>query len=177
NLSNPHLHNKFFLTLRRLILRLTGASVVFGAALIAAIAQDVGLEGRLKSEAAAALAVAARGEGDAARGAIGFHQPHTTCTKCHAFDGSSSGLGPDLTSLPKETTDAQLVESLLEPSKTIRKGFELVTVAMSDGRTLTGLVVESNDQRIVLRDPAQSGQVIAIGRRDIERQSASGTSA
>src|SRR5262245_18233231 len=156
---------------------MVAAALVAGAVTCGAAAQEGGLELRLKSESADLLAVATRQEGDAARGAIVFHQPHTVCTKCHAVDGSPSGLGPDLTALPKEMTDGQLVESLLEPSKTIRKGFELVTVATSDGRTLTGLVVESNDQRIVLRDPAQSGQVIAIGRRDIERQSASGTSA
>lgn len=162
---------------RRLLLQLTVASGVFGAALVSAIGQDVGLEGRLKSQGAAALAVAARAEGDAARGSIVFHQPHTTCTKCHAVDGSPSGLGPDLTSLPKETTDTQLVESLLEPSKAILKGFELVTVVTGDGRTITGLIVESSGQRIVLRDPVQSAQAIAIGRGDIERQSASSTSA
>src|SRR5262245_43641322 len=111
NLSHPPLYHKFFLRIRRLLLRLTATFVVFGVGLIAATAQEAGLEGRLKSEGAAALAFAAREEGDAARGAITFHQPHTTCAKCHAVDGSPSGLGPDLTSLPKETADAELVES------------------------------------------------------------------
>jgi putative heme-binding domain-containing protein len=154
---------------------LLAAATVTTTSLLAAGA--VALEADLKSEPAESLSAAARKDGDAARGAILFHQPHTTCTKCHAVDGTSNGLGPDLTALPRETTDAQLVESLLQPSKFIRKGFELMTMATSDGRTITGLVVESNDQRIVLRDPAQPAQTITIARGDIVQQSAGNISA
>ena len=101
------------------------------------LAQDSALETRLRIEGIPALAQAARREGNAAQGAIIFHQPQTLCIKCHAIDGEQVGLGPDLTALPRDTTDEQLVESVLEPSKVIRKGFELVTVGLTDGSTLT----------------------------------------
>jgi len=140
-------------------------------------AQQTALDAALKAEGIDSLAAAARQEGDAARGAIVFYQPHTTCAKCHVMDGAPNGLGPDLTALPQETSDRQLVESLLEPSKTIRKGFELTTVATRDGRTISGLVVGSNEGRIVIRELSQPAQVVAIVRSDIERQSISGTSA
>ncbi len=139
--------------------------------------QEISLESALKGERVDALVAAARSEGDAARGAVVFHQPQTACIKCHAVDGSPTGLGPDLTALPREVTDAELVESLLEPSKAIRKGFELVTVATHDGRAITGLVAGSNERQVVIRDPSQPAQPIVIDRRDIERQSVSGASA
>ncbi len=133
-------------------------------------AQDANLEGRLKIEGAAALARAARQEGDAARGAVVFHQPQTMCSKCHAVDGTQVGFGPELTALPRETTDEYLVESILDPSKVIRKGFELVTVGLTDGRVLTGLMTESDEQRVALREPADLTKAIVIPRGEIETQ-------
>src|SRR5205085_951757 len=56
-------------------------------------AQDVGLQSSLQAEAPESLAMEGRRDGDAARGAIVFHQPHTACTKCHAVDGSPNSLG------------------------------------------------------------------------------------
>src|SRR5262249_31832147 len=136
-----------------------------------------GLEGRLKLEGPTALAQAARREGDAARGAIVFHQPQTMCSKCHAVDGTQAGFGPELTALPRETTDDYLVESILDPSKAIRKGFELVSIRLADGRVVTGLVTESNDQRLVLRDAANPDKTVEIARHEIETQKTNNLSA
>ena len=96
---------------------------------MAAHAQRPDLEAQLLHEDPAALAKAARAQGDPVRGAVLFHQPHLSCTKCHAAGGRApSPLGPDLAQPEPGTTDAHLVESVLAPSKVIRKGFETVTV-------------------------------------------------
>src|SRR4051812_32748239 len=92
-------------------------SLLFSAA---CVAQP--LEVRLSREAPKELAAAARRNGNAARGAVLFHLPHVGCTKCHAVDGGPSPLGPDLTKLGGDATDEYLVESVLSPSKSIRKG-------------------------------------------------------
>ena len=84
------------------------------------------------------LVRAALEQGDAQRGAIVFHQPHMACNKCHSVGDRENPLGPELTKLPAETTDRQLVESVLEPSKVIRKRYEPVTLLLTDGRALTG---------------------------------------
>ncbi|RLS50186.1 MAG: hypothetical protein DWH88_01185, partial [Planctomycetota bacterium] len=95
------------------------------------------LDAELRGISPAKLVLEARETGDAARGAIVFFQPYLACSKCHSVgDGKPSPLGPDLTTLDKQTTDAQLVESVLEPSKAIRKGYEAVTVATEEGKLL-----------------------------------------
>jgi len=143
--------------------------------------QEHSRESRLKAEGAVALAQAARAEGDAVRGAIIFHQTQAMCVKCHLVDdavaNTKRAIGPDLTALPRETTDEFLIESLLEPSKAIRKGYELVTVATADGRSLAGLIVEQTDQRLVLRDPAYPEKTVALARTEIENQTISAISA
>ena len=113
------------------------------------------LEEQLKSLDPATLAAEARKTGDARRGAILFHQPHIGCIKCHAVDGSKNALGPDLTKPAKPATaDAHIVTSVLNPSETIRKGFESATVITADGKTDSGLIVQQNDEKLVLRDAA-----------------------
>jgi hypothetical protein len=81
--------------------------------------------------------------GDPVRGAIVFHQPYLTCTKCHsAGEEVTHPLGPDLARPEKGTNPALLVEALLEPSKVIRKGFEPVSLLLTDGTTRSGILVE-----------------------------------
>ena len=76
------------------------------------------------------LARDARRQGDARRGALVFYQPALICTKCHLSEpaGTLAPFGPDLTTLGKDVPDTALIEAILEPSKTIRKGFETVTI-------------------------------------------------
>ena len=82
------------------------------------------IEPQLRGEDPAALARDARRLGDARRGALVFYQPALTCTKCHVSEGAGAAapLGPDLAALGKDVPDVELVESILEPSKVIKKG-------------------------------------------------------
>lgn len=116
------------------------------------------LEKDLQKEDPARLAKDARSLGEATRGAILFYQQHTTCTKCHAFGEDSNPLGPDLTKPRedgKQITDVFLVESILQPSKEIRQGYETVVVITDDGLSVTGLLESEDDEKLVLRDPAE----------------------
>ena len=104
----------------------------------------------LKSEKTLSLAVAARERGSAVRGAVLFPLQKFGCSNCHV-PGNDNLLGPDLTRLGEPTTDTHLVESLLQPSKVIRKGFETVTVVTVSGKSLTGRIIEQSPEKLVLR--------------------------
>ncbi len=132
------------------------------------------LEEQLLKEDPAALAKAARRQGEATRGAILFYQQRLTCLKCHAYGEENSPLGPDLTKPPEKNaekvTDVFLVESILEPSKEIREGYESVIVITDAGLTVTGLLAEDHPQRLVLRDPAQDGKPVTIPKDEIDER-------
>jgi putative heme-binding domain-containing protein len=135
------------------------------------------LEAQLLEEDPVALAQAVRGSGDPARGATIFFQPSLSCTKCHAAgDGRGDLLGPDLAKAGKEATDAYLIDSVLRPSKLIKKGFESTTIATADGKNATGLLAEDQADRVVLRDPAQDGSLLAVLKRDIVERADNGPS-
>lgn len=126
----------------------------------------------LQAESAADQAADARQNGNPQRGAILFHQVHVGCIKCHAVDGTTNSLGPDLTKLSeqKDATDDYVMTSVLEPSRVIRKGYETILVQTIDGKATTGLLVDRNNERTILRDPLQQGTQIVIPSDRIENQ-------
>ncbi len=111
-----------------------------------------------------------------------FHQPYLLCTKCHAAGTERSPLGPDLAQPAeppgegdaadawRERYDVHLVESLLAPSKAIRKGYEPAVLLLADGRTLTGLVTDEKSGTIVLREANPEAAPLEIPRDKIEQR-------
>ncbi len=101
--------------------------------------------------------------GDAERGRKFFWLNATVnCRSCHHIaGGSGSGqtgqgkptdIGPELTTIGKQRTRAELLESLLEPSKKIDAAYQASTVMLNDGTTLVGIVKKVSDQVWLLRD-------------------------
>ncbi len=125
------------------------------------------LEASLLAEGVADLAAAAESAGDARRGAVAFHQPTTGCNRCHETNGKPGGIGPLLTKWNERPTTAHLVESILDPSKTLRKGYETAVVVRTDGRQVVGLLVEATDAAVTVRDP-NTGKTVVVPADDVE---------
>jgi len=126
-----------------------------------------GLEERLAAEPREALAAAARSQGDPARGAVLFHRSMLTCSACHCVGERPASLGPDLSRIDKKQTDVELVDSILEPSKSIAPDYATVTVDTADGLFVTGLTVEETAEKLVLCEAAQPDLRITVNKKDI----------
>ncbi|WP_186776350.1 c-type cytochrome [Rubripirellula reticaptiva] len=122
---------------------------------------------QLKKEAPEQLVLEARESGDIVRGAILFRRENINCAKCHQPAAEKDRLAPILSELGKEVTDASLVESMLDPSKAISKGYETLSVLTMDGRVLRGLVVSQDDSTVVLRDGQNIDKLHTIPRTNI----------
>jgi putative heme-binding domain-containing protein len=106
--------------------------------------------------------------GDASRGEKLFHATTgITCVNCHRIGQAGKEVGPDLTLIGKKLNRAQLLESILEPSKTIDPSFVTWLVVTDDGRAMTGMVIERTDQRVSIKDA--QGQVHRIAQASIEQ--------
>ncbi len=125
------------------------------------------LEQRLQSQSYQRLALDARQHGDIRRGALLFYQPLLACRQCHTPDAAGNQIGPDLTQWEQRPSDEELVRAILEPSHTIRKGFETTKLKLLDGRVLRGLMVDNTDP-LVLRDATVASRLYSIPRREIE---------
>ncbi len=140
-------------------------------------AEPTSMEAQLRRENLADLARDVQRLGDARRGAVVFHNPATTCVLCHmaAGDATTGPVGPDLASVGKINAEF-LIESILEPSKTIRKGYEPVTIATDEGQTISGILVEDRPEVVVLRDMSNGGKPTKIERDRIDGMRRDGAS-
>jgi len=138
--------------------------------------ESTGLELQLKQVDPALLVQEAQKRGDAKRGALAFFMSPAGCVKCHTSDGSASPLGPDLSKLgaqQNENFNLHIVESLLDPSKAIRKGYETVSLQTTDGKIISGILVRETDAEIVLRDISELTKEITIQKADVEERAVS----
>jgi putative heme-binding domain-containing protein len=74
-------------------------------------------------------------------------------------------VGPDLTSNGRNDFD-QLISNVFDPSLVIGPGYQSTTVATTEGRILTGLLVEDGKERVLLK--LQGGQVETIQRSQVD---------
>jgi putative heme-binding domain-containing protein len=94
--------------------------------------------------------------GDAVEGQQVFNK---LCAQCHTIYGEGSNVGPDLTSNGRASFD-QLLSSVFDPSLVIGPNYQVFTVVTKDGRNLTGLIVEDNDLRIVVRMAGATEEIV-----------------
>ncbi len=115
----------------------------------------------IKPEAILSLA------GDAARGRELFlSTTGVQCKNCHRIGQEGKQLGPDLTQIGKKLDKPKLLESILEPSKTVER--EWVTrLVEANGEVLTGLLVEQTPSHIVLRQA--DGKEVRLATATIDR--------
>lgn len=100
--------------------------------------------------------------GDPTRGVAVFKK---VCAQCHKLYGEGAEVGPDLTGSGRNNWD-QLLTNVLDPSLVIGGSYQARILQTTDGRVLTGLAVEDNDQRVVLK--VQGGKLETIPRDQIE---------
>jgi putative heme-binding domain-containing protein len=91
-------------------------------------------------------------KGDAARGRELFFKSASLCVNCHKVGGTGGAVGPDLSQIGKKFNRAQLLESILEPSKVIDPPYVAYLVETTDGKVLTGVVASKTATEVVLRD-------------------------
>ena len=96
-------------------------------------------------------------KGSASRGKPIFKE---NCAVCHKLFDEGESIGPDLTGAERGDLDF-LMSSLVDPSAFVRKEYQAQTIALRDGRVLTGLVIEENDRSLTLVDSNRQKTIIA----------------
>jgi putative heme-binding domain-containing protein len=90
-------------------------------------------------------------KGDIQRGKQLVLSSAVQCISCHRIGDKGSTLGPELTHIGKKLTRTQILDKILQPSKNIDPKFLPYLLETTDGRLLTGLLVEKTDRHILLR--------------------------
>lgn len=96
------------------------------------------------------------------------------CFRCHRFGGEGGAVGPDLTGVAGRFSPRDLLESLLEPSKTVSDQFAATTIVTTDGKVITGRLVNLvGDTWLVQTDMLKPGELTRIPREKIDAIAAS----
>ncbi len=100
--------------------------------------------------------------GDPLRGQLVFNK---VCGQCHKIYGQGQEVGPDITRNGRASFD-QLLSNVFDPSLVIGAAYQARTVITTEGRVLTGLVAEDNEQRLVLK--IQGGKQEVVPRDKVD---------
>ena len=110
--------------------------------------------------------------GDAAKGReIFFNHTGAQCVRCHKVDGLGGIAGPELTKLVERNpvkTREYILESLVLPSAKIAEGYASVTLTLSDGRIIAGVIQKEDAKLLTVLTP--DGKVQKIPVEDIDKR-------
>ncbi|MFT4541800.1 MAG: putative heme-binding domain-containing protein [Planctomycetota bacterium] len=138
-------------------------------ALVAAVPKDIkppqGPGREWTHKAAVALVGAELSGRDYDRGRNLFHA--ASCSTCHRLNGEGGAIGPDLTTVANKFSLADMLESIIEPSKVISDQYDSHMVLGKDGEVVEGLLVEDGDEVSVYQKDPGSAPVV-FQRSDIE---------
>jgi putative heme-binding domain-containing protein len=95
------------------------------------------------------------------------------CIKCHRCGETGGTVGPDLTAIGSRFAAKDILESIVDPSKTLSDQYQNETFRTASGRTVTGRVVEDMKDSIAVQPDPLSSERVAIKKDDIESRTPS----
>jgi putative membrane-bound dehydrogenase-like protein len=91
--------------------------------------------------------------GNAERGRrIFFDQQKSLCLTCHQLGNQGVLIGPELTGIGTRFSRIYVIESLLDPSRTIASSFVTLMVPLKNGEVLNGVKVAETETTVTLAD-------------------------
>jgi len=93
------------------------------------------------------------------------------CGLCHRLGGEGGSTGPDLSALGERFSVPDILDTILDPSRTIADQYRVHVIETRDGRTLSGRIV-SRDGEVtrIAENLMRPGESVAIGNETIRRQ-------
>lgn len=74
------------------------------------------------------------------------------CVKCHRIGEQGGRIGPDLAGIGNRFSRIHLLESILEPSRTVAPSFSTQVIALESGRVLAGVKISETPTQLTLGD-------------------------
>jgi putative heme-binding domain-containing protein len=100
--------------------------------------------------------------------ALGLALFQKTCATCHQIGGQGAKIGPQLDGVGARGLD-RLLEDILDSNRNVDQAFRTTTLALTDGRVLSGLLLREEGDVLVLADSQGKEQRVPSAEVD-ERQ-------
>ena len=105
-------------------------------------------------------------KGDPDRGEKVFRRGDVSCFRCHSLNRAGGQVGPDLSAIGGSSPLDYVVNSILNPSLAVKEQYVTRVFETSEGKVLTGIVVDRDESRVRIRD--SQGQVIVLPTESID---------
>jgi len=89
------------------------------------------------------------------------------CANCHQIAGKGQVVGPQLDGIGQRGLD-RIIEDVLDPNRNVDVAFRTVTLALSDGRVVSGLVRREEGEQLVVVD--NQGKELRISKTNVEER-------
>jgi putative membrane-bound dehydrogenase-like protein len=73
-----------------------------------------------------------------------------TCASCHRFFDAGGSIGPDITGAQRTNLD-YLLQTLVDPSATVAKDYQMQVIETTGGRVITGLIVSETKTALTIQ--------------------------
>jgi putative heme-binding domain-containing protein len=145
-------------------------------ALTERLRESAGLGAGIKSltpEQMAVMIQQVQANGDAHRGEAIFRRADMSCYQCHGIGGAGGQLAPDLRAIGASSPMDYLIDSIIDPNKSIKDGYQSVVIQTKKGEVFSGIKVSQDDKRVILKDATHDR--IAIDTASIRREKPGGS--
>jgi putative heme-binding domain-containing protein len=109
------------------------------------------------------LAAATASTGRAGEGKVAFAK---RCANCHKLSGEGHAVGPDLGPLTHRAAE-YLLTAILDPNRAVEDRYLEYVALTTDGRQLTGILLEETGASLTLAAP--EGKQMVISRGELEQ--------
>ncbi len=123
-----------------------------------------------KPEEVAALVQEVSDKGDPARGERIFRRADLSCMRCHSVSRAGGQVGPELSAVGGTSPVDYVANSILNPNLAVKEQYVTRMFELSDGKVLSGVVIDRDDTKVRIRDA--QGKLVIIPKADIEEETA-----
>lgn len=90
------------------------------------------------------------------------------CSRCHSMQGSGGDIGPDLTQLGTRFSNKDILESIIDPNKTVSDQYASTIFHLKNGQSVLGrLVNEDKISYSISQNPFAADQLRKIAKKDV----------
>lgn len=93
------------------------------------------------------------------------------CSSCHTMRGEGGNIGPDLTQLGTRFSSKDMLESIIEPNKTVSDQYAATVFTMKDGSSILGRLINENDKSYFISQNPFAPETL----REVPKQDVAGT--
>lgn len=99
------------------------------------------------------------------------------CISCHSFKGEGGQIGPDLTQLGTRFSAKDILESIIDPNKTISDQYAATLFYLKDGKSIMGRLISQDDEKYTISQNPFAPQMLRdIPKKDVDRTKVSDVS-